>query len=111
MKIKKLDLFSFKKNVDEGIPFIVKFKTNSCCLCTSLKSPYKKVAESIPDIQFYDVDADEESELSDLFIEDGVPTIYYIKGNKFKELDYPNEGYNEVNLCEIIKNHLDKEKI
>ncbi len=110
MKIKKLDLFSFKKKVDEGIPFIVKFKTNSCGLCSSLKAPYKKIAESIPDIIFYEVDADEEGELSELFIEDGVPTIYYIKGNKFKELDYPNEGYNETNLYEIIRNHLDKEK-
>lgn len=110
MKIKKLDLFKFKDLVDSRVPFVVKFKHDGCHLCHDLKPVYKTVAAKFPELQFYDVDTNEEEDLADLFIEDGVPTLFYVNGPSFDEIDYPNDGYTEENLTEIITNILNKGK-
>ena len=84
--MKKLDLFKFKKKVDNGKPFVVKFKSDTCPICVDLEPDYQAVSEIFPGIEFFDVDINEEEDLADLFIEDGVPTLYYIKGKSFKEI-------------------------
>lgn len=110
MKIKSLDLFKFKDLVDKGKPAIVKFKRESCPICVDLHPDYEKVSSLFPDVEFYDVDTDEEEDLADLFIEDGVPTLYYIKGKKFKELPYPDEGFDKKSLTSTIKKILSEDK-
>jgi thioredoxin 1 len=103
--MKKLDLFKFKEIVDIGKPFIVKFKSDGCSVCTDLEPDYEDVARSFPELDFYDVDVNEEENLADLFISDGVPTLYYIHGKKFKELDYPQQGFDKKSLTKAIKKH------
>jgi thioredoxin 1 len=103
--MKKLDLFKFKENVDAGKPFVVKFKSDGCHICVDLEPEYEKVSQSFPNLDFYDVDIDEEEDLADLFISDGVPTLYYIHGKKFKELDYPDDGFDKDSLTKAIKKH------
>jgi len=106
MKIRKIDLFEFKKLVDEDAPFVVKFKSEGCHLCVDLQPEYESVAEKYHPIPFYDVDVDEEEELSDLFIEEGVPTIFYIKGKTFNELQYPENGYDKKSLIKLLKKQI-----
>ena len=103
MKTKKLDLFEFKKMVDANKPFVVKFKSDGCPICVDLEPDYQSVAESFPNVNFYDVDINEEEELADLFISDGVPTLYYISGKNFKELPYPENGFDKKSLTKVIK--------
>lgn len=107
MKTKKLDLFEFKKIVDKNKPFIVKFKSDGCPICVDLEADYQLVARTFPQLGFYDVDINEEEDLADLFISDGVPTLYYIKGKDFKELPYPDGGFDKDSLTEIIEDILD----
>ena len=104
--MKKLDLFKFKKKVDVGKPFVVKFKSNGCPICVDLQPDYELVSKSFPNIEFFDVDVNEEQDLADVFINDGVPTIYYIKGKKFKELPYPDGGFDKESLTQIIEEML-----
>jgi len=106
--MKKLDLFKFKKKVDLGKPFVVKFKSDGCPICVDLEPDYETVAKSFPDVEFFDVDINEEEDLADLFISDGVPTLYYIKGKSFKELDYPQEGFDRKSLTSAIQKHFGK---
>lgn len=106
--MKKLDLFEFKNKVDRGKPFVVKFKSDGCPICVDLQPDYEAVAKSFPDIEFFDVDINEEEDLSDLFISDGVPTIYYIKGKNFSEIEYPSSGYNKNSLTSAIKKYFGK---
>ena len=94
--MKKLDLFKFKKKVDAGKPFVVKFKSDGCHICTELQPDFEEVSKIFPDVQFYDVDVNEEEDLADLFIEDGVPTLYYIKGKKFIDKIYSGDRYPGV---------------
>lgn len=103
--MKKLDLFKFKKIVDGDKPFVVKFKSDGCPVCVDLEPDYQAVAKSFPDLDFYDVDVNEEEDLAELFIRDGVPTLYYIHGKKFKELDYPQQGFDKISLTKEIKKH------
>jgi len=103
--MKKLDLFKFKNKVDLNKPFVVKFKSDSCPICVDLEPDYEAVAKLFPDVEFFDVDINEEEDLADLFISDGVPTLYYIKGKLFRELDYPKEGFDRKSLTRAIKKH------
>lgn len=106
MKIQKIDLFEFKKLVDENKQFIVKFKSEGCHLCTELQPDYETLADKFYPVPFYDVDVDEEEELASLFIEDGVPTIYHIEGKCFNELEYPEKGYEKKSLLKILKKYI-----
>jgi thiol-disulfide isomerase/thioredoxin len=108
--MKKLDLFKFKKKIDGGKPFVVKFKSDGCHICVDLEPDYQAVSKIFPDIEFFDVDINEEEDLADLFIEDGVPTLYYIKGKSFKELPYPNEGFDKDSLSNTIKDIIKEDK-
>jgi len=103
MKPKDLDLFKFKKMVDAGKPFLVKFKSDDCPVCTDIEQLYEDVSLKFKELDFCEVDIDEEEELAELFVEEGVPTIYYIKGQKFHELVYPESGFDEASLTEEIK--------
>ena len=106
LKMKQIDLFKFKKLVDSNSSFIVKFKNESCHVCKELEPEYKQVSETFPSLEFYDIDIDEEEELADMFVDSGVPTLYYINGKKFKELEYPEDGFNVKSLTKEIKKHL-----
>ena len=106
--MKKLDLFKFKKKVDAGKPFVVKFKSDGCHICVDLEPDYEAVSKLFPDIEFFDVDINEEEDLAELFIDDGVPTLYYIKGKSFKELPYPDQGFDKDSLQSTIKQMLEQ---
>ena len=68
---------------------------------------YQTVSKIFPNIEFFDVDINEEEDLSELFIEDGVPTLYYIKGKNFKELPYPQQGFDkDLNFLSLFNSLL-----
>lgn len=104
--MKVIDLFKFKKLVDGNKPFVVKFKSDDCPVCIELKDAYLKTSESFPEIGFYDVDINEDEDLADMFVEDGVPTLYFIKGQSFTELEYPDDGFDLNSLTKEIKKYL-----
>jgi thiol-disulfide isomerase/thioredoxin len=106
--MKKLDIFRFKDLVDSKKPFVVKFKSDSCPICVDLEPDYQSVSNLFPELEFYDVDINEEEDLADLFIDDGVPTLYYIQGKNFKELEYPQKGFDKNSLTKAIKKHFGK---
>lgn len=108
--MKKLDIFEFKKKVDDNKPFIVKFKSDDCPICVELEPDYKAVSMNFPNMEFFDVDVDEEEDLADLFIHDGVPTLYYINGDSFVELDYPQDGFDKKSLTTTINKILEESK-
>ena len=102
------DAIVIKKKVDNGKPFVVKFKSDTCPICVDLEPDYQAVSKLFPNVEFFDVDINEEEDLADLFIEDGVPTLYYIKGKDFKELPYPDQGFDKDSLESTIKQMLEQ---
>ncbi len=102
----QIDLFKFKKLVDANKPFIVKFKSDDCPICVDLEPDFEKVSKLFPDLEFYDVDVNEEEDLADMFIDNGVPTLFYVNGKKFKELEYPDDGYDVKSLTKEIKRNI-----
>lgn len=106
--MKKLDLFDFKKKVDKGKPFVVKFKSDGCPICVDLEPDFVNVSQNFPEIEFFDVDIDEEEDLAELFISEGVPTLYYIHGKNFSELEYPKKGFDKISLTKAIEKHFKK---
>ena len=106
--MKKLDFFEFKSKVDDGKPIVVKFKSDFCHVCNELEPDYNFVSTLFPGIEFYDIDINEEEELAELFIKDGVPTIYFINDKTFKELKYPKNGFDKKSLNKAIKKIAEK---
>jgi thiol-disulfide isomerase/thioredoxin len=102
MKIKELNISSLKRLIDIGDPFIVKFKSDNCQTCLDIKEDYEWVSERLAPIGFYEVDTDREPELAEVFTSDGVPTLFYIKGEEMTEIYYPEEGYTRKTLFKAI---------
>lgn len=108
MKAETIDLFKFKDLVDKETPFVVEFKSNGCPICVDFASDYQKVAKTNPTIPFFVVDVNEEEDLADLFITDGVPTFFYIKGKSFLEIPFPEEGLTRKSFEKAVKKMVGK---
>lgn len=96
--IKKLDSSNFEstlKNSDK--PCVVKFYSRDCYLCRGLAPVFDSISNKYANrINFYMVDSVKESDLSEPFLDGGVPTIQvFYKDMPPVLIEYPEEP-NEV---------------
>lgn len=93
MPVLNMKLKSFKKILESEKPYVVKFTDPKCHLCVDLKPVFHRIAkEHDSRFVFGNVDVPTNPELADMFIEDGVPTIYIIDNEKLFEIPYPATG-------------------
>ena len=117
MKIKKLFLSNFKAHcVDSEEPWLVKFTSDVCPLCIGLEPVFDKLALAFQDrVHFGNVNTRVEKKLSEIFLKDGVPTLYFFKGNNVKELHWPEDpdpesGYSFEHLARFLWEILEDER-
>ena len=109
--VKNINFTEFKKNViGKRQTCIVKFYSEGCHLCVNLAPLYEKLSSRYEDkVIFYKVSTVDETELSDIFKMDGVPTIYFFHDGRYGEIPYPYDdpdestGYKEAGLVEYIE--------
>jgi thiol-disulfide isomerase/thioredoxin len=99
-----------KKIVLVSKPSVVKFFHEGCHLCVKLKPIYEQLAEEYENfVSFYIVDTNREEELTKLFSDDGVPTIFYFNNGDATEIPYPADdesGYSRASIENYIKEQL-----
>ena len=113
MDPQKVDIDSFNERVlDSIIPCIVKFSSEGCHFCQSLKPAYGKLArEYDTKFKFFIVDVNEDPQLSEMFAESGVPTFYIFDDEGSHEIPDPKEPdpqtwFSEKYLAGRIKKYL-----
>lgn len=77
MMVKKVDSSNFDDLVlSSHKPTVVKFYSRDCYLCRGLSPVFDTLASKYAHkLDFYKVDVDEDSELSEPYLDGGVPTI------------------------------------
>ena len=91
---------------------MVKFANDGCHLCVNLTPVYAKLAKKYSGkIDFFEVDTFEEKRLTEIFSDDGVPTVYYFSEQGAVEIPYPEEpdsvsGYHEEDITNFLNKHL-----
>lgn len=109
-KVHRIFLSNFKKLVlDSENPWLIKFTSDTCYLCEGLKPVFEDVATAFDGkVNFGNVNTRVEKKLTELFIEDGVPTLYYFdtNGTHF-EVPWPDDpdpasGYSFFNLSSFL---------
>tara|TARA_Y100001938_G_scaffold84017_1_gene115465 strand:- start:713 stop:1057 length:345 start_codon:yes stop_codon:yes gene_type:complete len=87
---------------------VLKFYSDTCPLCVSLKKVMERLEKEYDNVSFYSINIDKEKDLSELFVKDGVPTLYYVYENIIEEIPYPYEnpdrfsGYQEKELKKYL---------
>ena len=106
MSILNMKLKSFKKIIESEKPYVIKFTYPNCHLCVQLKPVFHRIAKEHGEkFMFGNVNIRTNPELSDLFVEDGVPTIYIIDKEKLFEIPDPQEtGYDYDYLNNYLTN-------
>lgn len=80
MAVKHLSKNEFEQAVNAGDDLvIVDFFATWCGPCKILAPVVEKMAEAHPEVHFYKVDVDEESDLASRFNIMSVPTLLYMK--------------------------------
>ena len=113
MNPQKVNIDTFNESVlDSTIPSIVKFTSEGCHFCQSLKSIYGKLSrEYDTKFNFFIVDVNEDPQLSEMFAEAGVPTFYIFDDEGSHEIPDPKEPnpetwFSEKYLVGRIKKYL-----
>jgi len=106
MPVLNMKLKSFKKVMESDKPYVVKFTNPSCHFCVELKPVFHKIAKEMDGrFMFGNVDVVENPDLAEMFIDDGVPTIYVIKKDELFEVPYPTDsGYSYDYLTNYLTN-------
>ena len=111
--MKELQLDNFEKELlDCRGHRVVKFYSNECHLCVSLSKKIVEVESAFPTIKFFKVDILKEKSISDLFVKDGVPTLYYFFDDSMEEIPYPyknpdkESGYRMSQLKQYLENKI-----
>jgi thioredoxin 1 len=116
-KVHRIFLSNFKKLIlDSEKPWLVKFTSDTCHLCQGLKPVFEKVATAFDgQVNFGNVNTRVERKLAEIFIEDGVPTLYYFDtdGTHF-EVQWPDDpdpesGYSFLHLSSFLASAVDNE--
>ena len=95
---------------------VVKFKNNSCHLCSNLSSIYTKISEKYKDyFKFFVVDTLKNKKLRTTFVKSGVPTLYIFGKTEVHEIPDPKKPsdktwFSEEYVEEILRDFLKKEK-
>ena len=113
MNPQKVNMDTFNENVlDSTVPCIVKFSSEGCHFCQSLKPAYGRLAREFDaQFKFFIVDINEDTQLSDMFAENGVPTFYIFDDDGGHEIPDPQEPdpktwFSEKYLIKRIKKYL-----
>ena len=97
--------------LDSNKPAVVKFSSENCHLCVALEPVTERLHTKYKDkFNFYNVNTTEQEKLTEIFSDDGVPTIYIFKDGDAVEIPYPERpdektGYSEEYLDEYLNNH------
>ena len=109
MKIKSATLNNFEGEILESSrPCVVKFSNEGCHLCVNLEPVCERLAGDYGDrYKFYDVNTFEEKKLTEIFSDEGVPTIYVFRDGNATEIPYPKSpdektGYSEQYLRDYL---------
>lgn len=101
-----MKLLSFKKILESDKPHVIKFTSPDCHYCVALKPLFHKIAKEFDNqFAFGNVTIGENPELSELFIKDGVPTIYIISKDSAHEIPYPSDPVSGYGY-DYLKNYL-----
>ena len=108
--MKELTLRNFEHLVfNEKGAKLIKFYSKTCPLCINLKELLAPLQEKFNRVTYYSVDIDREKELAQLFIKDGVPTLYYVDSSGIEEVPYPysnpskKTGYRKKDLVSFLR--------
>jgi len=87
-------------------PYVIKFTDPACHLCVELKPVFHKIANEFNDkFIFGNVNIVKNPKLAEIFIDDGVPTIYVFDKENMQEIPFPKEtGYNYDYLNNYLTN-------
>ena len=111
MKVRKAPLKEFENILNSSTPCVVKFANDGCHLCVNLTPVYAKLAKKYSGkIDFFEVDTFEEKKLTEIFSDDGVPTIYFFVNGDAAEIPYPEDlhsGYSKESLEEFFNDFLE----
>jgi len=106
MPVKNMKLLSFKKILESDKPHVIKFTSPDCHYCVALKPLFHKIAKEFDNqFAFGNVTIGDNPELSELFIKDGVPTIYIISKDSAHEIPYPSDPVSGYGY-DYLKNYL-----
>ena len=112
----ELTLENFEKEIlNSTIPCVVAFKHGNCHLCRGLSVVLKSLSQRYDkQIKFVTIDTLDQTQLTDLFNVEGVPTIFlFIEGDGV-EIQYPSRpspmsGYSENFLINFLSDVISDE--
>ena len=83
MQIERLSAKSlekiFKNNIREQARCVIKFYSNNCRFCESLKEPYHDISEEFEDVWFFVYNIDDDEDIQHIAQLNGVPTIALVE--------------------------------
>jgi thioredoxin 1 len=105
-----VNLKNFESDVlNSSKPCIVKFGNEMCHLCVALGPVYEEVEKEYKNINFFEVNIDQEEALGETFSSEGIPTIYLFTQHDVVEFPDPEEPDKESWFSkEHIKNYIKK---
>ena len=111
MPVYKIEDSSYKNVLTSPlVPCFVKFGSDGCHLCMALKRPFRELSSEYgEEVLFLAVDVDENPELKEQYVTDGIPALYiFFAGNAYlvpePEESHPSSWYSK----KYMKEQLDK---
>jgi thioredoxin 1 len=103
--LKKLNSenFEYVAQTEKSL-YIIKFGSQTCGPCHTMKPVLDKLAEENPGVSIYDVDTGEAPELAEHFGIRAVPTIHYCEN---REILYSFHGVTPLRDMQYVINNID----
>ncbi len=104
--LKKINSENFEYAIQsENGPYIIKFGSQSCGPCHTMKPVLDTLAQNNPSVSVYEVDTDESPELAGHFEIRSVPTMHYCEGREIlfsqygvtplRDMQYVIDNFND----------------
>ncbi|EQC43879.1 co-chaperone YbbN [Bacteriovorax sp. Seq25_V] len=105
-----MDYILTSENFDSSVnalnrPYIIKFGSETCGPCQTMKPVLEKFRESYPEIKLFEVDTDQSPELASHFEIRSVPTIHICEG---REILYSFYGVTPFRDLEFVITNIDQ---
>ncbi len=81
MTIQKINSSNFNEKIVKG-KTLIKFSTSWCFPCRQLAPIIEDISKEIKDINFYEIDADESSDIASQYEVMGIPTLILFNNGK-----------------------------